>query len=105
MKRRLVKKAYNMSYAIWEPDNTLIPENILPNRDTKGGRYLKSHPEEYIRLANKEFPGINLRLRKKLHVSEEIMSMTFSERIDLGTTDYKELLIQALEEKYGKYEP
>lgn len=62
MKRRLVKKAYNKSCAIWEPDYTVFPENILPNRDTKGGRYLKIHPEEYVRFANKEFPGFNLRV-------------------------------------------
>jgi len=30
-----------------------------------------------------------------------VMSKTFATRADLGTTDYKELLQEALEEKYG----
>lgn len=45
-------------------------------------------------------------LRTSLNIKEarkrtlDVRQLTFAERIDLGTTDYKELLIQALEEKY-----
>lgn len=35
-------------------------------------------------------------------LSPEIMQMTFEERADLGTTDYEELLVSELEEKYNR---
>ena len=33
-------------------------------------------------------------------ISPEVKAMTFDSRVDLGTTDYKPLLEEALEEKY-----
>lgn len=37
-------------------------------------------------------------VRENLKKPNSVMSMTFDERIDLGTTDYKELLANAIEE-------
>lgn len=37
---------------------------------------------------------------REMTISPEVQAMTFDKRVDLGTTDYKELLEEALEEKY-----
>ena len=53
---------------------------------------IKKNPEQKERklLANwREMP-----------ISPEVQAMTFDKRVDLGTTDYKDLLEEALEEKY-----
>lgn len=38
---------------------------------------------------------------KEVKVSQEVLDMTFQDRIDLGTNDYKELLQEALTEKHA----
>ena len=37
---------------------------------------------------------------RDMAISPEVQGMTFDKRVDLGTTDYKTLLEEALEEKY-----
>ena len=37
---------------------------------------------------------------RDIHVSPQVMDMTFQNRVDLGTNDYKEMLSQSLEDKY-----
>lgn len=37
---------------------------------------------------------------REMAISPEVQAMTFDNRVDLGTTEYKDLLQDALEEKY-----
>lgn len=39
---------------------------------------------------------------RTMAISPEVEALTFAKRVDLGTIDYKELLTEALEEKYMK---
>lgn len=38
---------------------------------------------------------------RDIKISQEVMDMTFQNRVDLGTVNYKDLLEQALMEKYS----
>lgn len=37
---------------------------------------------------------------RTIKISPEVMAMTFQDRVDFGTNDYKSLLEEALQEKY-----
>lgn len=50
---------------------------------------VKSDAKQKLKLNWREMP-----------ISQEVMDMTFQNRVDLGTCDYKDLLHQTLEEKY-----
>lgn len=54
--------------------------------------------EQMVQKAQSEKLKLNWR---EVKISQEVMDMTFQNRVDLGTVDYKELLEQALIEKYS----
>ena len=54
-------------------------------------------PDNVVKSDVKQKLKLNWR---EMPISQEVMDMTFQHRVDLGTNDYKDMLHQALEEKY-----
>lgn len=85
------------SMTINMPEIALFEENYLRQLITAFVKSLATTVKTEKQQAPTQTQQIDWRNRP---LSPEIMAMTFEERVDLGTTDYEELLVSELEEKY-----